>query len=196
MQCFLVELRYKFKTLRISTFARFTVTKVGRVVTLRGSHLPSQISLWSSGHLMSHHKIKICFQFHKTRKHQTWHSGNLGWGTPSSKNIWSLITWSDDVTRQVTNVSSPLPQKLWKETWPGGELGWGGPTYQVTRAIGHVVTLPLAQLWLRVINSHPQSSVTLDCVVTCVIWQIRNGDGLSCIKPYELFLKWYFKVTW
>ena len=57
-------------------------------VRVSDSHSQSHMFLWSCGHVMSHDKIKTLYlYFHKTCKHHTWHSSDLGWG--ASTHQWS-----------------------------------------------------------------------------------------------------------
>ena len=58
----------------------------------RVSHLPSLISFWSYGRVVSLDKIEMLhIHFDKVYKHQTWHSGHSGEGLPSTK---SYDPWS------------------------------------------------------------------------------------------------------
>ena len=86
---------------------------LGWWVGVRGFHLPSHMSHWSCGHVISRVKIKVFYlHFHKTYKHQTWHSSNLDYGASTcqglllAKSHVPLTMWSRDATWQHKSITS------------------------------------------------------------------------------------------
>ena len=85
-------------------------TKPGKVLTYcRGLRFNKSHVHRSYCHVMSYDKF---LHFHEIHNHQTCHRGYLGWGAPTHKIIWHLITQPPDVTLQIRNVLSYLPQDL------------------------------------------------------------------------------------
>ena len=104
------------------------------------------MTLWPRGHMMSRDKSKIKYLLLcKSSGRQTWQSGHLWWRKLTHND--PLITWSREVTWQIENLISPLPQGLsppnmavwglmvrgtylWIHMtfWQRGELAWGHVT--------------------------------------------------------------------
>ena len=86
--------RDKLKTF-VSTSTISINKNLGRVLTqgeglaLTKSHVP--LIIWSSD--ATWQNKSVC-HLHRTHKHQTWHSGNLGWGaTTHNMTLDHVITW-------------------------------------------------------------------------------------------------------
>lgn len=119
--------RDKLKTF-ISTSTISINTNLGSVVTLGEglalikSHVP--LIIWSRDATWQN---KSVYHFHRTHKHQTWHSGNSGWGA-TTHNIWRLITWSHDVTlqnwirRSISSSTRPSTNSFCREKTRGDYL--------------------------------------------------------------------------
>ena len=85
---------------------------VGWWLKLRTPTLPSYMSLWSCGLAMSRKKIKLLrLHFHRTNEHQTWHSGDLGWGAPTCLDKY-LRSCGHVMSRDKIKSLSPPPQEL------------------------------------------------------------------------------------
>ena len=120
----------------ISTPTRPTTINLGGVAT-EFEGLPftwSQIPLI----MWSREKLKTFYlHFHKTYKHQTWHSGNLSWGAPTGKVICAFdhvvarcqVTKDHKIYKHQTSDSSKL-----------GWLRWIRATYQVICSFDHVAS--------------------------------------------------------
>lgn len=115
---------------------------------------------WSRGNVLSRDIRESHLHFHKNYKHLIWHNG---WGGPSQKIKWPMITCSDAVTWQ-TSSGRLIANKLGREmnkydgispiksydtfpTWPHG----------VSQQIKNVSSLP-QNLW-------PPNFQKLRCIV-------------------------------
>ena len=107
-----------------------TATKLCKVVTYFGRLLP----LKSHDPLMtclarSRDKLKLLhLHYHSAYGHQTWHGGKL----PCEALHGSRVTLSCEITWQIKNIKSALPQYFWLPNWQGGNLPWEAPIHNVT----------------------------------------------------------------
>lgn len=64
---------------------------------LTGSPLPSHMSIWSCGHMISRYKLKTYLQCHKTYKQETCYDVGSGGGAPTFQVICPFVMWSRDI---------------------------------------------------------------------------------------------------
>ena len=113
--------------------------KLGGVVTYHVGLPPMEWhDLWSRSFAKPRYKLKTNLHYHSAYRHQTWQDGDLPWGVSSHQVTWPLdhpvlkrsrdklepsylhhhiftsSSSSCDITRQIKNIISLLPQCLWQ----------------------------------------------------------------------------------
>ena len=85
------------------------------------------MTFWPPGQMRSYDKMKYFF-FQKSYGYQT------------------MITWSQEITRQIENLISPLLQGLYYQTWQRGDVYCQEITYGVALFFDYAV------LWVHMKN--------------------------------------------